>query len=87
MCSEILQSTDGVMPVSEIVSPLMQEENLALLDVSHLDDVEHYPIAYTVANRVRESAYSQWLIEITQKASMRSWRFVATQMTNMFIRL
>ena len=68
MCSEILQSTDGIMPVSEIVSPLMQEENLALLDVAHLDDVDHYPIAYTVANRVRESAYSQWLIEITQES-------------------
>lgn len=67
MCSEILQLTDGIMPISEIVSPLMEQENLALLDVGHLDDVEHYPIAYTVSNRVKDSAYSQWLIQITKE--------------------
>ncbi|MGR5064999.1 LysR family transcriptional regulator [Photobacterium sp. DNB22_13_2] len=64
VCSKVIKMTNSLCPVSEIVSPIMEEEGLILIDVDHLDDVEHYPIAYFINNRVKDSAYSEWLIQI-----------------------
>lgn len=65
ICSKVLKSTHALMPVSEVVAPIMDEEGLILLDIDHLDGVPHYPIAYFIHDRVKDSAYSKWLIEIT----------------------
>lgn len=63
ICSQILKLTDALMPVSEVVSPLMEEEGLMLIDVDHLDEVTHNPIAYYISKRTIERPYSRWLIE------------------------
>ncbi|WP_047045375.1 LysR family transcriptional regulator [Vibrio mexicanus] len=63
ICSHILKKTDAIMPVCEVVKPLMKEERLALIDVDHLDEVTHSPIAYYISHRTIERPYSQWLIE------------------------
>lgn len=67
ICSEVLQLTDALMPVSEVVRPLMEQEKLMLIDVDHLDEVTHSPIAYYMSSRVIERPYSQWLIDTVCK--------------------
>ncbi len=66
-CSMVLKQTLAVAPVSEIVSTIVNEEGLAILDISHLDDVTHYPVAYFVNDRAKASPYSQWLINELQQ--------------------
>lgn len=63
ICSEVLKNTDALMPVSEVVRPLMKEERLALIDVDHLDEVTHSSVAYYISQKAIDRPYSQWLIE------------------------
>lgn len=66
-CADVIRATDAIIPVSEIVQPVIDDEGIAVLELQGFGDIRNHSIAYFVSAQTEDSQFMTWLTSIVER--------------------